>query len=127
MTYLSDSIRDDGLDAGLAAISAADNVDLHLCSAEPTSYAEALAYSLGVYEDVALTGPSDATGGGREVGIPAIDGLEITDDGDATHFALVDTDGEVLLAAQALAGPLAVIYGETVDLTGATVAIPGAV
>lgn len=93
---------DAAMDASLQHIL--DNADrIYLCSAEPTTFVEAQStFRLGVKTNPTLTGPLDGAVDGRKIEIDTFsDGVwEIT--GDATHYALVDETGGVLLAVEAL-------------------------
>lgn len=94
--------HDDVLDAALAVI--VDDADeLHICSQEPTTFEEASdTYSLGDKQDPTISAPLDGLVSGRRVVISAITDGSVAETGDATHWALVDSAGERLLAA----GPL---------------------
>jgi hypothetical protein len=74
-----------------------------LCSALPTTYAEAnTTYKLAEKTAYAVGSPAARGGGGREVTAPAVTGGTITGAGTATHYALIDTVNSRLLAARAL-------------------------
>lgn len=125
MAFLADSIYDDGLDGGLAAIASANNVDLHICSAEPTTYTEAVTtYTLGDQQDVTITGPTNGDVSGRKVTVGAISAGDVTGTGTATHVALVDTNTSALLVTEALSSSQAVTSGNTFSLNAFDIEIP---
>jgi len=121
MAFLSDNVFDQGLnylDTNAGA--------LHICSQEPTSYAEATStYTLGNKTSPAIAAPSDRAGGGREVVVSAISDGEVTGTGTATHWAIVKTTAtEELLATGALNASQAVTDGNTFTLTQFAIGIP---
>lgn len=125
MASIADSVFDDGLDAGLAAIATATNLDLHICSQEPTTYAEATStYTLGDQQDVSITGPTDGDVSGRKVTVGAVTAGDVTGTGTATHVALVDTNSSALLITQALSSSQAVTSGNTFSLNAWDIEIP---
>ena len=120
MASLSDNVFDSGLDYIDTNVSA-----LHICSAEPTTYAEATStYDLGDKASPPINAPSDRGAGGREVVIPAITDGSVTATGTATHWALVYAGGTELVAAGALASSQAVTSGNTFTLTEFAIGIP---
>lgn len=76
---------------------------LHICSAEPTSFANVASVSLGVKAGPTFAAFADGTPSGRKVVCNAIDDGEVTADGEATHWALVDQTNSRLLGAKTLA------------------------
>lgn len=117
----------DYLDLALAAIDS--GVDsLVICSAMPTTYAEAFTtYKLGTKESPTISAPQDATPDGRKVTISAITDGSVSAGGTATHFALLDTVNSRLAVAQALASSQSVTSGNTFALGAIDVRIPDAV
>ena len=120
MAFLNDGV----LDAGLQQLT--DNVnELHICSQEPTTYAEATStYTLGNKATPAISAPQDRTGGGREVEASAFSDGSVTADGTATHWAWVDTNASTLYAAKTLSSSQSVTNGNTFSLDAHDVAIP---
>ena len=124
MAFLPDSAYDALLN------DVQDNVEtLHICSAEPTSYAEATStYDLGDKDSPTVAEPSDRGGGGREVVVSAITDGDVTATGTASHWALVkDSATAKLLATGALSAPQAVTSGNTFTLTQFAIGVPDAV
>ncbi|MCK9513580.1 MAG: hypothetical protein M0R28_20460 [Pigmentiphaga sp.] len=123
MSYLNDRV----LDLGLNVLTTEANA-LHICSAEPSTYAQATdTLSLGVITTPTVPVPAAGTPDGRAVTIAPIATStgEVTATGTATHYALVDTTGERLLAVVAATSPQAVTEGNTWGTTGAiTIRIP---
>jgi len=86
MAYLHPTVADEGL-----AYLRAQVTTLHLCSAEPATYAEVLTYSLG-NKAVSLSAIGDyagSVGTGRKVTCPAISDGTSTDDGSPVAWALI--------------------------------------
>lgn len=119
---INDRIRDLGL-----TVLDTEADELHICSAEPTTYAEATStYTLGNKATPTVGAPADGTPDGRSVTVSAITDGTVTANGTATHWALVDTANSRLLAANSLAAPVAVTTGagETFSLGSFTIRIP---
>jgi len=100
---MAKSVHNNVLDAMLNYI--VDECDqLCVCSAEPTTFAEATStYMLAIssVQDISSTAPADGDVSGRKVTIPEnfseSTALTITNGGTATHVALVDQVGSILL------------------------------
>lgn len=121
---LHGDVFDDGLDGCLKTQADANQLDIHICSAQPTTYAEATAtYTLGDQQDVAVTGPTAGDTSGRKVTFGAIAAGDVTGNGTATHFAVVNTVTSTLLVTQALAASKSVTSGNTFTLTAFDVEI----
>ena len=123
MPYLSDKV----LDEGLQVLS--NDVDaLHICSQEPATYASATAtHSLGSKEAPSVAAPSARTPDGRKVTVAAIQAASpgnVTGNGTASHYALVDTSSSRLLAAGALTASQVVTTGNTFTLSSFDIGIP---
>lgn len=119
MGYLHDDILDNGLS------ELADANALHICSAEPATYAEATAtYTLGVKTTPTVGAPEAGDVSGRKVVISAFSDGEVTDTDTATNWALVDTVGERLLAAGDLSASQAVTDGNSFSLTAFAITFP---
>lgn len=117
MSYLHPEV----LDALLDEIK--DATHIHICSQMPSNHTEATdTYSLG--NDSA---PSMGTNGagdpdGREFEVAAVTDGSVTDDGTASHVALVD--GTRLLLGRALSSTQVVTEGNPFTLTAFTVRVP---
>lgn len=119
MTYL----HNDVFDKGLSELADADA--LHICSAEPATYAAATStYTLGNKATPTVSAPGDRAAGGREVTISAITDGSVTGTNTATHAALVDSLTSRLLAAYALSASQAVTSGNTFSLPAHKIGIP---
>ena len=111
-------------DNGLTVLDTEANA-IHICSAEPTTYAEATStLTLGNATGVTVGAPADRTGGGREVVVDAAADGNVTADGTASHYAVVDTVNLRLLAASALTASQVVTNGNTFTLASFTIGIP---
>lgn len=112
-------VNDAEMDAALDYIAACDT--LVVCSAQPTTYAEAVTtYALA---DVAVT-PGDGNGdftigngdvSGRKLTIAAQNGVTIDNSGTATHVALV-LSGDTTLRAVTTCTSQALTAAGTVDV-----------
>lgn len=122
MTFLNDRV----LDFGVNEIDTNGNA-LHICSQEPTTYAEATAtYTLGNKATPTISAPADGDTNGRKVTVSAFSDGSVSGTATATHFAIVDTVNSRLLATQALASSQAVTSGNTFSLTAIDITIPDA-
>ena len=97
---------------------------LFICSSQPTTYAEAVAATLGSKAAPAITGPKDKAGGGREVTVGAISDGAVTVNGTAAYFALVDDSASKMLVSQALSASQSVTAGNPFTTTSHKVGIP---
>lgn len=124
MTYLTDSFRDAALDY-IQDAAAAGNVDLHICSTEALTYAQATStYTLGNKADITITGPAEGDVSGRKISIGAITGGSVTATGTATHLCLVDTSTSELLLTEELSSSQSVTLGNTFTLTAFDIEFP---
>jgi hypothetical protein len=120
MAFLHDDILDDGLQ-----VLTDDANALHICSQEPATYAEATTtYTLGNKAVPTVSAPGDRTPSGRKVTVSAITDGEVTATDTATHWALVDTVGERLLATNTLGAGQAVTDGNVFTLAAFDIGIP---
>lgn len=112
---MAKSVHNDVLDASLSYISA--NADKAvICSAEPTSYAEAnVTYALADYVP-SFTGPADGDASGRKLTVDAETGIVIDASGNGTHVALLKTGTSTLLYVTTIAVPQALVAANTADL-----------
>lgn len=123
MAYLNDIV----LDALLQKI-VDDATALHICSQQPANYAAASAtYSLGTKSDITIGAPGDRAPDGRKVTVGAISDGAVTATGTASHWAIVDDVGEVLLAAGTLAANQEVTSGNPFTLAAFDIGVPDAV
>lgn len=121
MAFLHDDIFDTGLTQLTTVVE-----NLYICSAEPTTFAEASStYKLGTKSGgPTITGPTDRTGGGREVSAGAISDGVVDATGNASWFALCDNSASKLLVTQQLATAQDVTLGNPFTLTAFKVGIP---
>lgn len=118
MPFLNDEAFDQGLDWITAN---GDRIDI--CSAEPTTYAEATStFSLG-NSAVVIGAAQNGASSGRRVVVPAISGGSVSASGTATHIAITDGTG-TLIATQALASSQAVTSGNLFNLTSFSITYP---
>jgi hypothetical protein len=119
-------IHDRVFDNGLAVLDAEAN-RLDICSAEPTTYAQATSTnSLGNKSSIAVGAPEDRSPSGRKVVVAAITDGSVTANGTASHWAITDTGNSRLLATGALAASQAVSSGNTFTLGAFDIGIPDA-
>jgi|SRR5262245_2156601 len=116
------------LDNGLGQLRATAT-HIYICSAEPTSFAEATTtLALGNKNFGAgntLTGPFDRTPNGRKVTTVAVTDGVVTGAGNAARWALVDSVNSRLLVDNDLAAPQAVAAGNVFSLPAFDFGIPG--
>lgn len=118
MPFISDEIFDQGLD-----YADANGTRIDICSAEPTTYAQATSTnSLGNKTGLNTGATQNGAVDGRRVIVPAITDGAVTATGTATHWAL--TNGtSVLLATGALSASQAVTSGNTFTLDAISITI----
>lgn len=110
-------------DSGLSILDTAAT-RLDICSAEPTTYAEATStYTLGNKTSLNVGSPADRGAGGREVTVPQITDGTVTGTDTATHWALTN-GADTLYATGSLSAPQGVTSGNTFTLTSFTIGIP---
>jgi len=120
VAFLDNAVFDQGLDT-----LDNDANKIVITSQQATTFAEAnVTYALGDSTSLSIGPPSDRAGGGREVTIAAITDGSVTGTGTASHYALLNTTGSVLLAANSLTNGQAVTNGNTFTLGSFTVGIP---
>lgn len=118
--YLNDAV----LDAALSYIDT-NTENLYICSAEPTTFAEASStYALGVKATPGIGSPTNGDSTGRKVVVSAITDGSVTGTDTATWVALTDDSASLLLAAQELSSSQAVTSGNTFTLTEFDITIP---
>ncbi len=109
MAFMDDSLHDALLDE-LDAVTT-----LHICSAEPTSRANAISLSLGSKSSPGIGAKGNSTTpAGRKRTVSAITDGTVSADGTASHWALID--GTRLIAANSLASSKSVANGGTFTL-----------
>lgn len=114
------------LDAALATLDTEANA-LHICSAEPATYAAATTTnSLGSKTSLSIGAPADRSPNGRKVTVGDITDGAVSATGTASHWAIVDTVNSRLLAAGALASSQAVTNGNPFTLPAFDIGIPDA-
>lgn len=124
MPFLHDDVMDNGLQ-----VLTDDVTTLHYCSAEPIDFADAGTLSLGNKSGPTVSAPQSRAGisappDGRMVTVSAIGDGAATATGTITHYALTDTGTSRLLAAQAVAVPMAVENLDTITSGAFNIGIP---
>jgi len=120
-------IHSDVLDNGLSLIDTAGD-KLVICSALPGTYTEAnTTYALGSKTSPTISAPQARAPDGRKVTVSEITDGTVSDTGTASHFAILDTTGSRMLAAQALASTQAVTSGNIFTLGAVDIGIPGTI
>lgn len=121
MSYLNDRVYDNGL-----TVLDTEANRLDICSAEPTTFAEATStYSLGNKTSLSIGSPAARSPSGRKVTVAAITDGAVTADGTAGYYAIVDTVNSRLLAAGPLNASQSVYNGNTFTLAAFDIGIPG--
>jgi len=125
MAFLSTTVMDDGLNAGLQDIAAAGDADLYICTTEPTTVNDATTtYVLGIKAGISIAEPSDDGANGREVVVAQINDGSVTGNGDAAYWAIIDNTSPTLLATGSLSSSQTVTSGNTFTLTSFSIGIP---
>lgn len=120
VAFLDNSV----FDSGLTTLDNDAN-KIVITSQQATTFTEANAtYALGDSTSLSIGAPADRAGGGREVTVAAITDGSVASTGTASHYAILDTTGSVLLAANSLTNGQAVTSGNTFTLGSFTVGIP---
>lgn len=120
-------INDLAFDAALGYI-VTNGTRLHICSAEPTSAAQAISLSLANKASLTVGSPTDRTPNGRKVVVPAITDGSVTGNGLATHWALINgATGTILAATGQLNASQTVTSGNTFTLAAFDIGFPDAV
>lgn len=115
------SFHNDVFDAALAVIAAGDVA--YICSAEPTSYAEASStYALADYVP-SFTGPADGDVSGRKITLDAETDITVDSSGTGNHVAICASGTSKLLYVTTITSPQALTAGNTADLAAADVEI----
>ena len=110
--WLSDAI----LDAALQKIED-DTENLYICSAEPSTYAEAQStYKIGTEASPTFTGPAAGDASGRKLTVDAISDGTVDATDTATHWALTDNSASALLAWGSLDASESVTASNTFSL-----------
>ena len=121
MPFINDRVLDNGL-----TILTSEANQLRICSAEPATFTEATStYTLGTKTTPTVSSPT-ARSPGRKVTVSAISDGNCTGNGNATHWALVDTVNSQLLAASSLGATYAVTTGRVFTLAAFDIGCPGA-
>jgi uncharacterized membrane-anchored protein YitT (DUF2179 family) len=118
-------IHDDVLDNGLSELPSHGN-SLVICSQLPTTYLEASStYLLATKSSPTISSPQDRTPTGRKVTVSAITDGTSSGTGSAAAWAILDTVGGRLLAAQALSESFPIQAGRAWTLTAFDIGFPG--
>jgi hypothetical protein len=122
MAFINDRVFDNGL-----SVLDTEANRLDICSAEPTTYAQATSTNtLGNKSGLSVGSPEDRSPSGRKVVVAAVAGGNVTATGTASHWAISDTGNSRLLATGALAASQAVTSGNTFSLGAFDIGIPDA-
>jgi hypothetical protein len=118
-SYLNDEVMDQGLD-----YADTNGTRIDICSALPTTYAEATStFTLGNKTGLNTGATQNGASSGRRVIVPAITDGAVTATGTATHWALTDGSG-ILVAAQTLAASQSVTSGNVFTLGAISITFP---
>lgn len=118
MPFIADAVFDSGL-----SYAQTNGTRIDICSAEPTTYAEATSTNtLGNKTGLTTGAPEDGATDGRRVIVPAITDGSVTATGTATHWALTD-NASILVATGALSASQAVTSGNTFTLDAISITI----
>jgi hypothetical protein len=120
--YIAPQVLDFGLDYIIDHATA-----LYICNALPGNYSTAsTTYALGHKTGPTIAALSDRAPSGRKIVLSAIADGVVTGTGNASHWALVDGTGAVLLAAGPLFAVVTVGIGNPFTLTSIAIGFPAA-
>lgn len=121
MAFIADYI----FDLALAELDTATST-LYICSAEPTTYAEASStYALGNKTSLSIGAPANGVSNGRRVTVASFTDGSVTGTNTATHWAITKS-GTTLMATGALSSSQAVTSGNTFSLAAFDIGIADA-
>jgi hypothetical protein len=124
---MANVVGDYVLDNGLTVIDTLADV-IHIVSADPANYAGVAAVSLGnkAFAPGAASGsPAAGSPNGRKISTTAFTDGDVTGDGTATGWAIVDSVNARLLANGDLDAPEVVTTGNTFGLPSFDITLPG--
>ena len=117
MAFIADTVFDNGL-----TVVDTNGTRLDICSAEPTTYAQATS-TLTLGNDTVNTGaPANGATDGRRVIVPAITAGTVTGTGTAAFWALTN-GSDTLYATGSLSASQAVTNGNTFSLDAVSITI----
>tara|TARA_R110000764_G_scaffold147162_2_gene234990 strand:- start:2791 stop:3153 length:363 start_codon:yes stop_codon:yes gene_type:complete len=117
MAFIADTVFDNGL-----TVVDTNGTRLDICSAEPTTYAQATS-TLTLGNDTVNTGaPTNGATDGRRVIVPAITAGTVTGTGTAAFWALTN-GSNTLYATGSLSASQAVTTGNTFSLDAVSITI----
>ncbi len=114
-------VNDSVLDAGLEEIRTAERV--LICTAEPATYAAAIADIL-VENDAPTHGAIEDYTGGRQFTTEAVTGKTASATGTGAYYAYVDDTNSELLATQSLSATVSITSGESYNIGAITIQNP---
>ena len=117
-------IIDAALDAALNYVRTNATV-LHVCSAEPTSFANVSTVTLGNKVGPSIAAPANGSPNGRSITVSSVSDGTVTATGTGTHWALVS--GSQLLAAGDLSASQSLTSGNTLTISSFTVRVADAI
>ena len=128
MAFLADSCFYFGLNtlttSGNAIYIISDSSGDTSTWATPTFTEATSTYALGGASGITINAPEDRGGGGRKVAVQSVSNGNVTKNGTANKYAIVDSDNSVLLAWGALSSSQVVTSGNSFTLTTFDIGIP---
>jgi hypothetical protein len=119
MAFIADTVFDNGLTVLDTTVE-----NLYITSAEATTFTEAATtFKLGTKATPTVGAPENGATDGRRVIVSAITDGTVNTTGTATHWALTDDSGSLLLATGALSASQAVTSGNTFTLDAISITI----
>jgi hypothetical protein len=105
-----------------------DGEIVYVCSREPTTYTEATTtYALGNKSPISISSPLDRLSGGRRAILGAIEEGDVTQNGQATHFAIVNESNDRLMVTGNLNSPQTVYAGNKFSTNPLDIIMPDSV
>lgn len=121
MAFINSSVHD----TGLALLTNLSAPVLHICSTEPTTYAQVGTYTLGNKTGITIGAATSRTPNGRKVTVSAITDGDVTAGGTAAYYAIVS--GTTLWVTNSLPSSQVVNPDNPFSVAAFDVGIPAAV
>jgi len=122
MAYINTLIADNGLSWAIT-----NGLRLHICPSEPATAALAVSTSLGNKATIIMTAIAAGTPNGRKTTCPAITDGAVTANGTASHWAIINPTGPVLVATGSLNATQVVSSGNPFTLPEITLNVNAAI
>jgi len=124
MAALNNVVFDDGLSQLTSSTGLTENFHILSQSADDLIFGNLVILGSKDLSTTGVSAPGERSGGGREVTISAITDGSVSATDTATHYAITDDSGTLILASGSLSASQAVTSGNTFTTTEFTIGIP---